>query len=190
MTKLGAKQGSGIWPALPEADAVRYNSVARALHWAIALLILFNLTTGIIGESIEKIWVVWNAHKATGFVILALSLVRIAWRLTWRTPPYPLGFSPVQRKLAAATHGVFYLLMIILPVTGWVFSSASPWPLSFYGLAPLPKLPVHKGMAVVDFAHGAHTVLGYGFAALVALHIAAALYHHFALKDPTLRRMV
>lgn len=171
-------------------DPVRYNSLARTLHWAIAALILFNLFTGIFGEGFEKIWASMPAHKATGLLILVLSLVRIGWRLSWKTPAYPAGFSPLMRKFAAATHGLLYILMLVLPITGWIFSSAGKWPLSIYGLFDWPKLAVTKDMAVVGLSHEMHEVLGFGFAGLVVLHIGAALYHHVALKDATLRRML
>lgn len=171
-------------------DPVRYNSLARALHWAIAVLILFNLFTGIFGESFEKMWESMPFHKATGLMILLLSIVRLGWRLRWRTPDYPVDFKPLFRKFAAATHGMLYILMIVLPVTGWIFSSAGKWPLNIYGLFDWPKLPLTKDMPIVGVSHEAHEVLGYAFAALVAFHIAAALYHHVALKDATLRRML
>ncbi|MDF8332431.1 cytochrome b [Novosphingobium cyanobacteriorum] len=172
------------------ADYVRYNSVARALHWSIGVLILFNLFTGIFGEGLEKMWESMPVHKATGLLILLLSLVRFGWRLRWTTPDYPVDFNPGFRKFAAATHGTFYLLMLILPVTGWIFTSAGKYPLSFYGLFDWPKLALTKDMPIVGAAHETHEILGYAFAALVVLHVGAALYHHFALKDPTLRRML
>ncbi|WP_226016334.1 cytochrome b [Novosphingobium sp. FKTRR1] len=174
----------------PPAAVARYNGVARTLHWAIALAILFNLFTGIFGESFEDVWASMPSHKATGLLILVLSIARIGWRLLWKRPDYPAGFSAFQRKVAAATHGTFYLLMLILPVTGWIFSSAGKYPLSFYGLFAIPKLPFTKGMAIVDAAHETHELLGYGFAALVVLHIAAAVYHQWVLKDGTLQRML
>lgn len=170
--------------------AARYNALARALHWALAVLILFNLATGLFGDALESVWEAMPAHKATGLLILLLSLVRIGWRLRWRTPAYPAGFKPAFRTFAAATHGLFYILMLVLPVTGWIFSSAGRYPLSFYGLFPIPRLPFTKDMPVTGAAHEGHEVLGYVFAALVVLHIGAALYHHLALKDGTLRRML
>lgn len=171
-------------------QTARYNSVARALHWSIAVLILFNLFTGLFGESLEKVWVSMPLHKATGLMILTLSLVRLGWRLTHAVPPYPFDFQPALRRFAGFTHAAFYFLMIAVPVTGWIFSSAEKWPLSIYGLFDWPKLAVTKAMPVVDAAHTAHVVLGYGFGGLVVLHIGAALFHHFELKDTMLRRML
>lgn len=172
------------------ADWVRYNSLARALHWIIAAMIIFNLLTGIFGEAFEKVWMSIPAHKSTGILILFLSLVRLIWRLRWTTPDYPVDFNPTFRKFAAATHGTFYILMLVLPITGWIFSSAGKYPLDLYGMVGFPKLPITKDMAIAGISHEMHEVLGYGFGALVVLHIGAALYHHFAMKDPTLRRML
>ena len=172
------------------ASQVRYNAVARTLHWSIGLLILFNLVTGMFGESMEKVWVSMPLHKATGLLILVLSLVRLGWRLTHVPPPFPSAMQPVLRRFAAFTHGAFYLLMIAVPVTGWIFTSAGKWPLSVYGLFDWPKLALTKDMPIVGAAHTAHEILGYGFGALVVLHVCAALFHHFELKDGTLRRMV
>lgn len=173
-----------------QAAAARYNAVARTLHWAIALAIVFNLLTGLFGEAIEDLWQPFPAHKAIGMLVLVLSVARIGWRLTWRRPPYPAGFSERQRKIAAAVHGVFYLLIVAMPLTGWIFSSAGTYPLTFFRLFAIPKLPVVKGMAIVGAAHEAHELLGYSFAALVVLHVAAALYHHRVLRDGTLQRML
>lgn len=171
-------------------DPVRYNSLARTLHWAIAALILFNLFTGLFGEGFEKVWQSMPAHEATGILILLLSLVRLGWRLRWRTPDYPVDFKPAFRKFAAATHGLFYILMLVLPITGWIFASAGKWPLSIYGLFDWPKLSVTKDMPLVGLSHEAHEILGFAFAGLVVLHVGAALWHHFAIKDATLRRML
>lgn len=172
------------------ADWVRYNSLARTLHWAIAALILFNLFTGITHDAMEKVWQSIPAHEATGLLILVLSLVRVIWRLRWTTPDYPVDFKPALRKFAAATHGLLYILMLVLPVTGWIFTSAGKWPLSVYGLFDWPKLALTKAMPIVGASHEAHEILGYTFAALVVAHVGAALYHHFALKDGTIRRML
>ena len=83
------------------ASQVRYNAVARTLHWFIGLLILFNLVTGMFGESMEKVWVSMPLHKATGLVILVLSFVRLGWRLSHVPPAYPVDFQPALRRGAA-----------------------------------------------------------------------------------------
>ena len=172
------------------APAIRYNQTARALHWFIAALILVNLTTGLFGETLDKMQVWTPSHLATGILILLLSLARLGWRLTWTAPALPADFSPRLKQVSRINHLAFYALMIAMPLTGWMFTSASKYPISIYGLFLWPKLPLTKGMAIVGAAAEAHEVMGYAFAALAVLHIGAALYHHFALKDQTLRRML
>lgn len=169
---------------------VRYNAVARAFHAVIAALVIFNLLTGIFGEAIEDVWQPFPAHKATGILILLLSLGRLGWRFTWTMPDWPETMSSLQRKVARLTHGLLYALMLIVPLTGWIFSSAGKYPLSIYGLFDWPKLAVAKGSALAEAAHEGHEVLGFVMAALVVLHVAAALHHHFVIKDNVLRRML
>lgn len=177
--------------AIPAADAksMRYNGVARAFHTVIALMVVFNLITGIGGESMEKVWVPYPAHKATGILILLLSVGRIAWRFTWTAPAWPATMGTVQRLIAKITHLAFYALMLIVPVTGWIMSSASKYPISIYGMFDWPKLAVAKDSALAGIAHEGHEILGFLMAGLVLLHVAAALHHHFIIKDSILRRM-
>ncbi|MFN3457057.1 MAG: cytochrome b [Novosphingobium sp.] len=169
---------------------VRYNSVARAFHAVIAVMVIFNLLTGIFGDAIEDIWQPFPAHKATGILILLLSLGRLGWRFTWTMPDWPETMSNLQRTVARLTHAALYALMLIVPLTGWIFSSAGKYPLSIYGLFDWPKLAVAKGSALAEAAHEGHEVLGFVMAGLVVLHIAAALHHHFVIKDNVLRRML
>lgn len=169
---------------------VRYNSVARAFHAVIAVMVIFNLLTGIFGDAIEDIWQPFPAHKATGILILLLSLGRLGWRFTWTMPDWPETMSNLQRTVARLTHAALYALMLIVPLTGWIFSSAGKYPLSIYGLFDWPKLAVAKGSALAEAAHEGHEVLGFAMAGLVVLHVAAALHHHFVIKDNVLRRML
>ncbi len=172
------------------SGTVRYNQIARALDWIIAALVILNLITGLLGETLEELHVPTPSHLATGICILLLSLVRLGWRLTWRAPAYRPALSPWMRTVSRITHRAFYVLMIAMPLTGWMFVSASKYPISMYGLFLWPKLPLTKAMPIVGAATEAHEIMGYGFAALAALHIGAALYHHVVLKDQTLRRML
>ncbi|MBA4087920.1 MAG: cytochrome b [Novosphingobium sp.] len=171
-------------------DFIRYNAIARLFHAGIAALVLFNILTGILGEAIEDIWQPFPAHKATGILILFLSLARLGWRFTWTMPAWPATMGKLQQNVARLTHGALYVLMIVVPLTGWIFSSAGKYPLSIYGLFDWPKLPVAKGSALAEAAHEGHEVLGFLMAGLVVLHIAAALHHHFIIKDNVLRRML
>lgn len=171
-------------------DPIRYNGVARTIHAVTAIMVIFNLFSGIGGEAIEDIWNPIPIHKATGILILLLTLGRIGWRLSWTMPAWPATMGNLQRLVAKVTHLAFYVLLLIVPLTGWIMSSAGKYPISIYGLFEWPKLAVTKGSALVEIAKEGHEVLGFLMAGLVVLHVAAALHHHFVTKDNVLRRML
>jgi cytochrome b561 len=168
----------------------RYTTVARALHWIIAILILGNLFFGFAHDALPKDWAVMPVHKSIGLTVLALTLVRIAWRLTHPAPPLPTAMPAWEKGAAHATHLVFYALMLILPLSGWIMSSAGTRPLNWFFLFDVPKFAVGKEDAIVGLSRGAHELLPWLWVALIILHIGAALRHHFALKDDVLRRML
>ena len=167
----------------------RYTSGAIAFHWLIAAAILFNLWLGIWHDDLPKAWKVMPVHKAVGITVLVLSLARLAWRLTHRPPPLPIASPMWERTAAKGAHWLLYFLTIAVPLTGWMMVSAGTLrPLNWFGLFPIPYLPI--GKAAGSFGHEAHEILGYGLAALVVIHILAALRHHLLLRDSTLVRML
>lgn len=166
-----------------------YNRVARILHWTIGILIIANIIGGIAHDPLGKLFPVMPIHKSIGFVVLALSLFRLAWRLTHPAPPLPVSLPGWEKAAAQATHWSFYALMIIMPMSGWIFSSAGKYPLTFFGLFDIPKLAVEKGSALAGGANEAHEILGFVWAGLLVIHIGAALRHHYILKDNVLTRM-
>lgn len=168
----------------------KYNRGAQAFHWIIAALIIANLASGLLNEPLEKTVSLIPTHKAIGLTVLVLTLGRIAWRLSWTKPPLPDSIGPFDRAVASATHVALYALMLILPLTGWVFSSASKYPLTWFGLFDVPRLPVTKDGPLVGPSHEAHEILGFVMLGLVVLHIAAALRHHFVLRNGLIRRMI
>ena len=168
---------------------LHYNRVARVLHWTIGLLIIVNLALGVFHESLPRDIPVIPVHKSIGFVVLLLALVRLAWRLSHPAPPLPVAMPGWERFSAHALHWIFYALMIVLPMTGWIFSSAGKYPLQFFWLFDIPKLAVEKGSALAEGTHNAHVVLGYAWIALLVLHVGAALRHQFILKDGVMARM-
>ena len=160
----------------------RYSGVAILFHWTIAALVLANLWIGLIGGSMP-------AHKAIGITVLVLTLGRIGWRLGHATPPLPAGTPGWERLAASASHALFYVLLLVLPLSGWAMvSGAKRNPLDWFGLFPIPYLPISPSLA--HQGHEAHEVLGFAMLGLVALHIAAALRHHFLLRDGMLARML
>ncbi|WP_206240552.1 cytochrome b [Novosphingobium terrae] len=172
------------------APAQRYNRGARLLHWTIALLIIANILIGIAHAYVNKDWPVIPLHKSIGLTVLALTLLRIVWRLTHRPPALPVQMPGWEKGAAHGLHGLFYALMLVLPLTGWVMSSAGQYPLRWFNLFAVPKFAVAKGSALVEVSRGSHGVLGLVFGALIVLHMAAALRHHFVLKDGILQRMI
>lgn len=168
----------------------RYSRGAIAFHWIIAAAILFNLWLGLAHDSLPREWRVMPVHKAVGITVLALSLARLAWRITHRPPPLPATVPRWEVLAAKAAHRALYALTIVMPLTGWMMVSNGnpPRPLDWFGLFPIPYLPVSKGAS--GFGHEAHEILGYALLALVILHILAALRHHLILRDSTLVRML
>ncbi|WP_338468536.1 cytochrome b [Novosphingobium sp. ZN18A2] len=172
------------------ANAVaRYNAVARALHWIIAILIIVNLALGLAHESLPKAWNVMTWHKSFGLSVLILTVIRILWRFTYKMPPWPATMPQSQVVIAKLTHLALYFLMLAMPITGWIFSSAGKYPIALFGI-PWPKLAVTKDMAITGISHEGHEILGFIAIALIVLHIAAAIYHHRVVKDDILKRMM
>jgi cytochrome b561 len=95
-----------------------------------------------------------------------------------------------EQIAAKGTHHLFYVLMLVLPLSGWIMSSAGKYPLTWFGLFDVPKFAVERGDAIVDMSRALHGPLGFIFGLLVVLHVGAALRHQFILKDNLLRRMV
>jgi len=161
----------------------RYSRVAMWFHWTIAALVIVNLVIGIFHDAIGGMPI----HKAVGITVLALTAGRVAWRLGHRPPPLPPHTAGWEKGVAHATHWALYLLMIAMPVSGWVMTSAGTRPLSWFGLFEIPKLPVDKAAGALGSQ--AHGVLGWVMLALVVLHVAAALRHWLILRDGVFARM-
>ena len=173
--------------------ADRWGPVSQLLHWLIVLLVLVlaivGLTMGELPKTPKYFWV-YTMHKSTGITVLALVLVRIAWRLYAGTPRPVHGTPAWQARIASATHFLLYALLLAMPLSGWLYDSASGLrPFRWYGLAEMPKLSA-PNTGVADFSHDAHELLFWVLAVLVAVHAAAAFYHHVFQNDDTLRRML
>lgn len=171
----------------------RWGGISQLLHWTIAILIVLigivGLVMGELPRSPKYFWV-YTAHKSLGLTVLALVLVRIGWRLYAGAPRPVPGTPRLQALLASATHGAIYLLILALPLSGWIYDSANALrPFRWFGLVEVPKL-VAPDEALAASAHGAHEWLFWLLMALVAGHACAALYHHFIQRDATLARML
>ena len=174
------------------ADAPRYSVLTRILHWLMALNILGLIALGwwMVDLTYYDPW--YNRslelHKAIGLVGLAVAVLFVAWALVRRGPPLP-DMPAWQRIGAHAAHGLLFLLMLVLPVTGYLISTSAGDGVSIFGLFEVPAL-VQGGESLRDIAIDLHYYIAYGALALVGLHAAAALKHQFVDKDGLLRRML
>ena len=183
----------------PQLASVRYSAAAIALHWAIAALIVANFVIGLRFDHVKglALFNLMQWHKSFGVTVLALSLARLAWRLVRRPPPYPAHMPAWEKAAASAVHWGFYLLMIGLPITGWIIVSASPTniPTLLYKTVPWPHiglvhdLPMALRKQLEAKVGETHALLAWGSAALLALHVGAALRHQLSSRDEVLWRM-
>lgn len=166
---------------LAAPDLARYSRVAVWLHWIIALLIVINLLLGFFhGEFDRPVRAaMMDVHKSTGLTILVLSLARLGWRLGHRPPPFDAVMKAWERGVAQLVHGLFYLLLIALPLTGWMIVSTNGRSTSWFGLFDVAPLPGPRGEDIHEFFEEVHELLAYGILVLLALHVAGALKHHF-----------
>jgi len=167
---------------LASPDLARYSRVAVWLHWIIAGLIVVNLLLGFFHEDFERPVraVLMGWHKSIGFTVIALTLVRILWRFTHRPPPFDPAMKRWEIGLARLVHGLFYLLLLAIPLSGWLMVSSGTKisPSSFYWLFNIRPLPVTPGEGLHDFAEEAHELLGYAMLLLLVLHVGGAAKHH------------
>jgi len=173
----------------------RYGAVAIALHWLMAIVLAALLGSGLYmvslpdaGFDTRKIVLILY-HKDLGIVALVLALLRLAWRVGHALPALVDTLPDWQKVTARLVHLCLYGLMLALPVTGWLMSSAGGFPVTFLGLAGLPDL-VRRSDSLFRAFIGIHQWLAYALLALVLLHAAAALRHHFLIRDATLRKML
>lgn len=171
----------------------RWGAVSQSLHWLIALLIVTIATVGLVMDELPKtpkyFWV-FTLHKSLGITVLALAVLRLGWRLYAGAPPPVPGTPRWQARIASFTHWLLYALIFAMPLSGWLYDSSSGLrPFRWFGLAEVPKLsPPNESLS--HLSHDVHETLFLVLLGLVALHAAAALYHHFFQNDATLARML
>lgn len=166
-----------------------YTMTARLLHWVTALLVLFQIPTGLLITNFDLGAFIYSLHKSVGVVILPIVAFRLFWRLGHPAPPLPHDIPTVQRFAAYSVHWLLYALLIVQPIVGWIATSAYPAPVPFFGLFELPHI-WPEDRAFSERAFGVHRGIGIVMAALLCAHIGAALVHHFIRKDQVLMRML
>ena len=169
-----------------------YTTPAKALHWLMALMLGCLLALGFymadLPLSPEKIQL-FSWHKWAGVTFFALVWLRLFWRATHRPPVYPDSMTRLQQVAAHAGHFGIYVLMLAIPVSGWIMSSAKGVQTVWFGVLPLPDL-VARDKALGHQLEALHSALAVGLMVLVGVHVAAALYHYRVLKDDILQRMM
>lgn len=171
----------------------RWGPVSQALHWTIALLVLVMAAIGLSLDELPRsprwFWV-YDLHKSIGLLVLALVVLRLAWRLYAGAPPPLPGLPRIQRIAAAATHWLLYVLILAMPLSGWLYDSASGLrTLRWFGQFTVPKL-VAPDEALAGGLHEVHETLFTILVIVVLLHVAAAVWHHVFRRDATLARML
>lgn len=177
------------------SSATRYTTTAIVLHWVLALglvgLFAMGLYMADLPFSPQRLKL-YNWHKWAGISVLALSAVRLLWRLTHRPPALPGTMAAAmpqwQHRAYHATHIALYALFFIVPLVGWAYSSAAGFPIVLFGVLPLPDW-VSADKALAELIKPWHEISAFALAGLVVLHVAAALKHQFVDKDALLERM-
>jgi cytochrome b561 len=175
----------------PGGASLRYTKIAVVLHWLLAAAIVAGFLIGMqmADQPPSPVRVRWiNYHKWFGITILGLSVLRLLWRISHRPPTLPESVQPWQRRVSDWLHRALYLFFFIVPVAGWAYSSALGFHVVYLGLIPLPDL-APKNKALADVLIQVHATLAWTLAALVGLHVGAALKHQFIDKDGLLLRM-
>jgi len=174
----------------PEPVGQGYDPMAKSFHWlVVALLIAQYSTEFVLPYVLPKEDLSPALHFSIGSTILLVMLPRLAWRLTHPAPPPPATLSPLLRLISRVTHGLLYAILIVLPLLGWTSASASGANVYLLGLIPLPAL-VAKDKAFAEAVGSVHGAVALTLLALIALHIAGALYHAVVKQDGVIRRML
>lgn len=186
----------------PAGGRARYDGVAMALHWLIALAVFLNIGLGLYmgelprGDLMKP--VIAGLHMSAGLSILVLTIVRIGWRLPHSIPPLPAAMPPWQKALARTVELLLYVLTIAVPLAGWLAISAGPQGhgVSYFGLFDWPAIGPMANVAA-DYAHAVeealeetHVLLAWTLLGLAVLHIVAAIYHHGIRRDGVVRTML
>lgn len=188
-------------------DVLRYTRVAILIHWTIALLILANVVLGLSAAwlppsalSDVQARVVVDTHKSIGITVLGLVIVRVLWRLTHRPPPLPTEFPGWEKAAAHFAHILLYVLILALPLSGWMhdsaWSAAASHPIYLFGLVPWPRIGflMHLDPALKDQLHTQlgtlHTACSYALYAVLTLHVLGALKHQWIDRHPVIGRML
>lgn len=169
-----------------------WGSLAKCLHWTVALLVLAQFALGWAAVSwrlspFKLDLFVW--HKSIGVVILVLMVLRVTWRLANPVPDLPDAIAPWERRAARLGHILLYAMLFAMPLSGWVVNSAANIPFRIFWQVPLPGI-VEPDQALARLAARVHLALFIGLSLLLMLHVGAALRHHLLWRNGVLTRMM
>ncbi len=171
-------------------NSQEWSLLSKAFHWLSAALIAVQIPLGFYADSLKLSTLkldmfVW--HKSLGMLVLVLVILRMLWRIK-STIPAPVSGAAIEKYLASTAHGLLYLLMLALPISGWVTSSAANFPVKLFWLIPLPAI-TGPDTALKSLAAEVHEICVFALIIILLMHIGAALRHHFLLRDSALKRM-
>jgi cytochrome b561 len=173
-------------------DRTRWGALSQAFHWLIVVMIIVQAMLALIFKRMHRgpqMAALIGLHKSLGMTILALAALRIIWRWANPVPQLPRTLRRYERALARFTHGALYALLFAMPLTGWLGSSASGFTVRWFNLVAIPD-PLAKDRSLGHALYAAHSLLAIALGVILVLHIAAAVRHHWILKDDILRRML
>jgi len=168
--------------------ANEYGLLSKALHWLMAAIILTLIFVGIYMAGLPKetaedkqyAFQFYGLHKSFGVIALLLIVLRLVWMRINPAPALPSAFEPKERVVVKALQGLLYLLMIVVPLSGYLMSNAGGFPINFFGLGELPSL-VGESKTIGGLTHEVHEIMGWAILVLIVLHMAGAIKHR--LKD-------
>lgn len=170
----------------------RYGAPAQLGHWLTLLLLLGSFTLGYVMTDMATSPTrlkLFSYHKWIGVTVFGLALLRILWRQWARPPALPAQMAPWEKTVATATHWLLYLLLLAIPLSGWLMSSAKGFQTVYFGVLPIPDL-LDKNKELGETLEGLHETLTTALLLVLLLHVAAALKHHFFDRDDVLARMI
>ncbi|NQY44162.1 MAG: cytochrome b [Legionellales bacterium] len=169
-----------------------YGSLSKFFHWVCALMVIILLVVGFVMDNFSDLFraTAYNLHKSNGIVLMVIMLMRAIWMLANPKPAMPNDTPKWEIMAASLTHYAFYILLIIMPLSGWLMSCAYGYPPKFFGMFSLPLPGITKNIALAKSMQTIHLLVAKILVALISIHIIAALKHHFIHKDALLLRML